>query len=99
MASVDGFRLHAVIDGDADDEELQLYLNAAMGYLNRSEVPCPGASEVEKYPLEAGLYDMAVYQIATHYYERRGMVGDGVAAEVFGVQGIIHQLAGFFKGS
>lgn len=98
MASIEGFREHAVIDGDVTDAQLLLYLNAAMGYLQRAEVPAPGASEAQAYPLEASLYDLAAYQVATHYYERRGMVGEDTPAEVFGVQGIIHQLKGFFAG-
>lgn len=98
MASIEGFREHAVIDGDVTDAQLLLYLNAAMGYLKGAEVLAPSASEALARPLEASLYDLAAYQVATYYCERRGMVGDNPSADAFGVQGIIHQLKGRFKG-
>ena len=69
-----------------------------MGYLRGAEVIAPSAQEIAERPLEASLYDLAAYQLATHYCERRGMVGENPAAEVFGVQGIIHQLKGIFSG-
>ena len=99
MATVDGFRAHAVIDSDVEDGALELYLNAAMGYLNRSEVPAPSESEAAAHPTEAALYDLAAYQVATWYEEHRDMIGESVPAHVFGVQGIIHQLKGFFAGN
>ena len=98
MADLEGFRGHAVIDGDVSDAQLQLYLDAAMGYLKASGVLAPSDSEADELPLESSLYDLAAYQIATHYNDKRGIVGDNVPAEVFGVQGIIHQLYGVFKG-
>ena len=98
MASLEGFKEHAVLDGEFADQQLQLYLDAAMGYLKESEVAAPSLSEARAMPLAASLYDLAAYQIATHYCERRGMVGDNPSAEVFGVQGIIHQLKGKFTG-
>lgn len=83
MADIEGFRAHAVVDGDQTDDELELYLNAAIGYLDHS-----GVTERE----DDALYDLACYQVATHYLERKGMVGDPPGADPFGVQGIIHQL-------
>ena len=98
MASLEGFKAHAVLDGEYTDQQLQLYLDAAMGYLKGAEVTAPGASEIADHPLEASLYDLAAYQLATHYCERRGMVGENPADEVVGVQGIIWQLKGKFSG-
>ena len=98
MADVSGLREHAVLDGDVTNAQLELYLNAAMGYLKGAGVVEPSGSEAGASPLEADLYDLAVYQVATHYYEQRGLIGQSVAPEVFGVQGIIHQLQGYFTG-
>lgn len=98
MASVAVFREHAAIDGDITDAQLGLYLNAAMGYLEQSEVLAPSASEAAAHPAAAALYDLAAYQIGTHYYDKRGLIGQDVPPEVFGVQGIIHQLKGYFTG-
>ena len=98
MPSLEGFKAHAVLDGEYTDQQLELYLEAAMGYLKGAEVAAPGTSEIQEHPLEASLYDLAAYQVATYYCERRGMVGDDPGADVFGVQGIIHQLKGPFTG-
>ena len=98
MADLAGLKAHAVIDGDVTDTELQGYLDAAMGYLAASEVNAPSAAEAVAKPLLAKLYDHAAYQLATHYCERRGMVGADPSKDAFGVQGIIHQLKGIFKG-
>ncbi len=98
MPDIEGFRAHAVLDGDITDTELQGYLDAAMGYLAASEVIAPSTTEAAQKPLLSKLYDLAVYQLATHYKERRGMVGDDPAQDAFGVQGIIHQLKGVFTG-
>lgn len=97
MATLEGFKTHAVLDGDYSDDELTLYLNGAMGYLQGAEVEAPGDTEIARMPGKAALYDLAAYKIATYYLDKRN-VDQTASADVFGVQGIIHQLAGVFTG-
>ena len=75
-----------MIDDDVDDATVSLYLEAAQQYMKNAGVPEPKPGDV--------LYDLAVYQLATYYYDNRGPapVGPMRQVPVQGLQGIIHQL-------
>lgn len=85
MANLQGLKLHAVVDGDLDDEVLQLCLDAAIEYLT-------GAGAVEPDSGSA-LFDMAAYRLATCYYEHRAPDGSVDTSYVPpGINGMILQL-------
>lgn len=86
MVNTEAFRQHAVIDGDASEAQLTLYLEAAQQYMKNAGVAKPTVDDA--------LYELAVYQLATYYYDNRGPAPVGVVNQVpvQGLQGIIHQL-------
>lgn len=87
---VSWLRSHAAIDGDVTDEQLGLYLQAAVGYLANAGVAAPDPGDASE-----ALYDLAVYQLACYYYDHRSLGTPeqlNATPAVFGLQGIIHQL-------
>ena len=86
MATLDGLKSHAVVDGELTDAELQLYLDAAVRYFGNAGVPAPEETDP--------LYDLGVYRLATFYIEHRAPVGSSVGTDAvpYGITGIILQL-------
>lgn len=88
MADIYGFRDHAIIDADAPNSSLQIYLDAAKQYFKGSGVPEPAEPNA--------LYDMGVYQLGAFFYDKRMPLGPDMVkaadAVPFGINGIILQL-------
>lgn len=78
-------KAHMNIDSDADDELIQLYLDAAETYLGNYI----GKPLAEFEPLPADL-KLAVLKQAAFYYEQREAVAFGIAMQIapFGVTSI-----------
>ena len=85
MASLDGLKRYASAHDETDAALLGECMLAAMRALESA-----GVNQREG----DALYDLAVYQLATHYYDNRGvMVENGSPAQIpLGLQGIVHQL-------
>lgn len=74
----------AAANADTDGAVLALCMEAAQRWLENA-----GAAR----RTDDELYDWAVYMLATHYYDNRGVMADGSAAEIpMGVMTIMHQL-------
>ncbi len=84
MPSISDLKRYAVVDSSEDDFVLEKCMAAAERYLVNAGVPVP----TEENPL----YDLCVYQLAVHYYDNRGALGDKAEQLPFGVTSIIHQL-------
>ena len=70
-ATIDGLRCWAIVDGDADNQALELSLEAAKAWFAEGGVPEPGDQAKT-----SALYVMGVYRLATHYYDcRAGAMG------------------------
>ena len=81
MASLELFRRYARI---GSDDEAQLFFDAAKEWLEKA-----GVQEREG----SALYDLAVYQLGTHYYDNRGVISENGSDQVpMGVFSIMHQL-------
>lgn len=84
MADITNLARYAVLDPDADRTILEICLDAAKEWFT-------GAGVVER--TNSKLYDIGVYMLATHYYDRRGVIADGSVDTIpLGVQSIMHQL-------
>lgn len=84
MADIANLARYAVLDPDADSTILEICLDAAKEWFK-------GAGVEER--TDSKLYDIGVYMLATHYYDRRGVVADGAVEMIpLGVQSIMHQL-------
>ena len=69
---------------DTDRALLALHMEAAQLYLE-------GAGVAPRE--DNALYDQAVYMLATHYLDNKGVVAEGGVAEIpMGVTSIMHQL-------
>ncbi len=86
MPNMEELRRYAVVDPTEDGLVLEKCLAAAMRYFENAGVPPPPAGE------EDPLYDLGVYQLATHYYDNRGAAGDQLALLPYAVNSIINQL-------
>lgn len=94
MPEIAELRRYAAIDPDDDAELLLICMDAAVDWLRNAGVPPP--------LVRNRLYDMAVYMLATHYHDRRGVVYEDSRGSVsksseqvpFGVFSIMHQLRG-----
>lgn len=71
------------VDGDEDDEVILALMEAARLYLEGAGVL------LERSP--AALYDLALYGLTLHYYDRRDAVGDEAAFPA-GLRPVITQL-------
>lgn len=84
MPNIETLARWAAANMDTDRELLELAMEAAMAYLENAGVP---RLENDK------LYDLAVYQLGVHYFDNRGVMAEGGAAEIpMGVNAIMHQL-------
>lgn len=83
MASLEGFRLHAVIGPEKSDDELRLYLTAAEEYAAGAGVPTPETP--------GALYDLLVYRLAAHYDAYRSFPKEG-DVDYAGINAMILQL-------
>ncbi|MDL2317666.1 head-tail connector protein [Eubacteriales bacterium OttesenSCG-928-A19] len=91
MPDITELRRYAAIDPDDPGELLEACMESAQLWLEGAGVP-----RMEKNRL----YDMAVYMLATHYYDRRGAIYEDNRGSVskssehvpFGVMSIMHQL-------
>lgn len=84
MPNIDDLKRYAVVDPADDSRVLEGCLAAAVRYFENAGVPAPQKDDP--------LYDMGVYQLAVHYYDNRGAVGEKQEALPFGVSSIIWQL-------
>ena len=87
-ATLDGMIQYGYATDDTFQREIgQACLDAAAAYLRNADVPEPGE--------DSPLYDLAVYMLAMHWYDNRGVTVLGQVAGPIakGVQAIIHQLA------
>lgn len=86
MPTLDGLKRYGVLGASSDDTTLKLCLDAAVEWFTGAGVRPPDPANP--------LYDMGVYMLALHYYDRRGVVADRaeVAALPYGVMSIVHQL-------
>ena len=74
----------AAANADTDRDLLALAMEAAMLWLENNGVPRMAND---------ALYDLAVYQLGVHFFDNRGVIAEGAAAEIpMGVMGIVHQL-------
>lgn len=84
MPKIDTLRRYVAATPDTDDELLADCMEAAQVWLENA-----GVARME----DNRLYDMAVYQLATHFFDNRGVVAEGGVNEVpLGVFSIMHQL-------
>lgn len=86
MPNMEELRRYAVVDPTEDGLVLEKCLAAAMRYFENAGVPPPQTGK------EDPLYDLGVYQLATHYYDNRGVSDDQQSPMPYGVNAIIHQL-------
>lgn len=84
MPDVAGLRAYSHAHNETDDV-LYLFLTAAMEWLSNAGVP---------HGMNSPLYTLAVYMLATHWMDNRGVVSDtpGTAEVPLGVMSIMHQL-------
>ena len=88
MANINDLRRYAGVLPDGDTTTLAACMAAAEIYLQNAGV---GAERMQDDPL----YDIAVYMLATHFFDQRGLVdtSTGKAAEIpYGVTVLINQL-------
>ena len=87
-ATIDGLITYGYATDDTFQREIgQQCLDAAVTYLANADVPEPQEDNA--------LYDLAVYMLAMHWYDNRGVATFGQVSGTIakGVQAIIHQLA------
>lgn len=85
MASLSEFKEYAVIDGDANGTAARIAFDGAVAWLKNAGVP-----EMD----DDAAYDLAVYRLATMYFENRAgtPMPKGIEDLPYGVQGIVLQL-------
>lgn len=84
MPSIMTLASYAAANVDTDQELLGLCMESAQRWLENA-----GVARRE----DDALYDWAVYMLATHYYDNRGVVLEGGTVEIpMGVTSIMHQL-------
>ena len=84
MPNIETLARWAAANMDTDRELLEMAMVAAQQYLENAGVP--------RYENDK-LYDLAVYQLGVHYFDNRGVMAEGSAAEIpMGVNAIMHQL-------
>lgn len=85
MADLNGLKRYAAVNDETDEALLTETMQAAIRALEAAGV-------AERFG--DSLYDLAVYQLATHWFDRRGVVMEnGAAMQIpLGLQGIVHQL-------
>lgn len=85
MPNIDDLKRYAVVDPNEDSRVLEGCMAAAIQYFENAGVPAPAQN--------SPLYDIGIYQLAVHYYDNRGAVGDRAELLPFGVGSIIRQLS------
>lgn len=84
MPNIEALAQWAAANVDTDREQLQLCMAAAEAWLAGAGVPVTARGP---------LYDLAVYQLATHYLDNKGVIAEGNAAQIpMGVMSMVHQL-------
>ena len=84
MAAIDGLKRYAAANDEVDEAVLSQCMEAAMQSLEAA-----GVRQRE----QSSLYDLAVYMLAVHYFDNRGVIQENGGGELpFGLQGIVHQL-------
>lgn len=84
MPDLNGLKRYAVASTDTDEVTLQLCMDAAVKWFENAGVP---------HLPDNPLYDLGVYQLATHYFDNRGVIAEGSAAQLpLGIFAIMHQL-------
>lgn len=91
--TMEGFRQYGYLaEGDLDEQMARMCISASKAYLLNAGCPEPA----EDNPL----YDMAVYMLAVHWYDHRGVMDAGAPKGpiLYGVQAIIHQICNYGTG-
>lgn len=84
MPNLDTLARYANATTDTDKELLADCMEAAQVWFENA-----GVKRLE----DNKLYDLGVYQLATHYFDNRGVVAEGSTAEIpHGIFPIMHQL-------
>lgn len=85
MPDVSGLRIYCHATPETTDEELTLYLEGAKAWLCNAGVPVLSGN---------ALYTLAVYMLATHWMDNKGVVAEAGNVEhtPLGVFSIMHQL-------
>lgn len=84
MPDVTMLARYAAANVSTDSELLELCMKSAQEWLANAGVPRRQDDQ---------LYDLAVYMLATHYFDNRGVIADGNTTEIpMGVMSIVHQL-------
>lgn len=85
MPDIKGLRVYSHATPETTDEELTLYLEAAKLWLLNAGVPNLTGN---------ALYTLAVYMLATHWLDNKGVVAEAGNVEhtPLGVFSIMHQL-------
>ena len=84
MPNLETLASFAAANLDTDRQLLALHMEAAQLYLENA-----GVARRENN----ALYDQAVYMLATHYLDNKGVVAENGTAEIpMGVTSIMHQL-------
>lgn len=85
MADLNGLKRYAAVNDETDEALLEDTMYAAIRALEAA-----GVAE----RIDDKLYDLAVYQLATHYFDHRGVVQENGSSQQIplGLQGIVHQL-------
>ena len=84
MPDINTLARWAAANADTDRELLALSMEAAQLYLEGAGV---------RRMTDNALYDLAVYQLAVHYFDNKGVLSEGGAVEIpMGVNSIMHQL-------
>lgn len=84
MPTIDGLCAYGLLDKAGREQVLTLCLESACRYIQDSGV-CPAA-------LDDPQYELAVYMLALHYYDHRGVMDDTAAEIPHGLLSIIHHL-------
>ena len=84
MPNIETLARWAAANMDTDQEMLELCMEAAQNYLENEGVPRLADDK---------LYDLAVYQLAVHFFDNKGVIAEGGTAEIpMGPNAIMHQL-------
>lgn len=85
MCNINGLRRYSRATPDMTDEDLTLFLEGAKIWLDNAGVP---------FMKDNALYTLAVYMLATHWIDNRGVVAEpgNVEHTPLGVFSIMHQL-------
>ena len=84
MPDINTLARYAAANSSTDTELLSRCMEAAQTWLQNAGV----ARRTDDQ-----LYDLAVYMLATHYFDNRGVAAEGSTAEIpMGVMSIMHQL-------